>query len=135
PREPLPPGAAEAVPKRALLAIDDDPEMLRLLRDSLTGTGFSLIGASSGEEGLALARKLKPLVITLDIMMPHRDGWSVLKALKDDPELRSIPVIIVSIMENRALGYALGVADYIVKPLDRRSFLDKLENLALAAAK
>jgi DNA-binding response OmpR family regulator len=62
---------AEAGAKKILLAIDDDPEVLRLLRDGLTGTGFAMVGASSGEEGLALARKLKPYVITLDIMMPH----------------------------------------------------------------
>ncbi|MBI2384465.1 MAG: response regulator [Elusimicrobia bacterium] len=121
--------------KKVLLAIDDDPEVLRLLRDSLTGTGYALVGATSGEEGLALARKLKPFVITLDIMMPHRDGWSVLQSLKSDPELRSIPVIILSIMENRALGFSLGIADYIVKPFERRTLLEKLAGLELVRGK
>ena len=127
--------AAGADANRILLAIDDDPEVLRLLHDSLTGTGYTMVGASSGEEGMALARKLKPFVITLDIMMPHRDGWSVLQTLKSDPALRSIPVIILSIMENKALGYSLGVADYIVKPFERRTLLKKLAGLELIRGK
>ncbi|MEK7384641.1 MAG: response regulator [Elusimicrobiota bacterium] len=125
----------EAGAKKILLAIDDDPEVLRLLRDSLTGTSFTMVGASSGEEGLALARKLKPFVITLDIMMPHRDGWSVLQSLKSDPSLSAIPVIILSIMENKALGFSLGIADYIVKPFERRALLKKLEGLELVRGK
>jgi len=121
--------APASEPKRVLLAIDDDPEVLRLLRDSLSGTGYTMVGASSGEEGLALARKIKPFVITLDIMMPHRDGWSVLQALKNDPETRAIPVIILSIMENKALGFSLGVSDYIVKPFERNVLIERLERL------
>jgi signal transduction histidine kinase len=112
--------------RKVLLCIDDDPEVLRLLRDSLAGTEYEFCGASSGEEGLALARQLKPFVITLDILMPRRDGWSVLQELKNDPALGSIPVFILSIMENRALGFSLGVSDYIVKPFDRHVLLEKL---------
>jgi CheY-like chemotaxis protein/two-component sensor histidine kinase len=134
PQDSLVPVPAEPGAK-VLLAIDDDPEVLRLLRDSLTGTGYAMTGASSGEEGLALARQLKPSVITLDIMMPHRDGWSVLQELKSDPELSSIPVIILSIMENKALGFSLGIADYIVKPFERRMLLDKLQGLELVRGK
>ena len=90
---------------------DDDPEVLTLLADSLKGTGYSFLGAQSGQEGLALARQIRPHAITLDIMMPHMDGWSVLQILKNDPALRAIPVFIVSIMENKALGFSLGVTD------------------------
>src|SRR5262249_289741 len=79
------------------------------------------------QEGLALARQTRPHAITLDIMMPHMDGWSVLQLLKNDPELRSIPVFIVSIMENKALGFSLGVTDYIVKPFERNDLLRKLK--------
>ncbi len=135
PHDALVPALSEAGAKKVLLAIDDDPEVLRLLRDSLTGTDYALVGASSGEEGLALARKLKPFVITLDIMMPHRDGWSVLQSMKSDPELKSIPVIILSIMENRALGFSLGIADYIVKPFERRALLEKLGGLEVIRGK
>ncbi len=118
--------------RKTLLAIDDDPEVLNLLRDSLQGSGFSFVGAQSGEEGIALARRLKPSVITLDIMMPHQDGWSVLQSLKSDPLLRAIPVMIVSIMENKSLGFSLGVADYLVKPFTRQNLLDKLGTLETA---
>ena len=111
---------------KTLLAIDDDPEVLALLRDSLHGTGYAFAGALTGEEGIAMARERKPFAITLDIMMPHRDGWSVLQVLKNDPDLRSIPVIMVSILDNKSLGFALGVNDYIVKPFERRELLEKL---------
>jgi signal transduction histidine kinase len=115
--------------KRVFLAIDDDPEVLSLLRDSLDGTGYEFAGAQSVPEGMALARKLRPFAITLDIMMPHQDGWSALQLLKNDPELRSIPVIILSITDNKSLGYALGVTDYILKPFDRGELLGKLKAL------
>ncbi len=121
---PAPEGAAGGA--KVLLAIDDDPEVLRLVRDSLQGTEFGFIGARSAEEGLELARGAKPCAITLDIMMPRRDGWSVLQALKEDPHLKQIPVIMMSILENKTLGFALGVADYIVKPFERRDLLSRL---------
>jgi len=114
--------------QKVILSIDDDPEVLALLADSLQGTGFKFVGAQSGQEGLALARQIHPHAVTLDIMMPHMDGWSVLQLLKNDPALRSIPVFIISIMENKALGFSLGVTDYIVKPFDRKELLAKLKN-------
>jgi len=110
-----------------LLVIDDDPEILNLLRDSLQGTGYGFAGALTGEEGIAMARQIKPFAITLDIMMPHKDGWSVLQILKNDPELQSIPIIMVSILDNKSLGFALGVTDYIVKPVKRLELLEKLK--------
>ncbi|OGR79112.1 MAG: hypothetical protein A2X32_11365 [Elusimicrobia bacterium GWC2_64_44] len=121
--------AALAAGKKVFLAIDDDPEVLSLLRDSLHGTGYEFAGALGVPEGIALARKLKPFAITLDIMMPHQDGWSALQVLKNDPELKAIPVIILSITDNKSLGYALGVTDYMIKPFDRRELLGKLKAL------
>jgi signal transduction histidine kinase len=123
-----PPADARRGGRKVLLCVDDDPEVLRLLKDSLSGTEYDFCGATSAEEGLALARQLKPFVITLDILMPRRDGWSVLQELKKDPELRAIPVFILSILENRALGFSLGVSDYIVKPFDRQGLLEKLRS-------
>jgi CheY-like chemotaxis protein len=72
---------------------------------------------------------LKPFAITLDIMMPEKDGWEVLKELKADPELAEIPVLIMSIVSERALGFSLGVTDYLVKPVDRKVLIDVLERL------
>jgi len=116
-----------------VLSIDDDPEMLTLIAHTLAGTGFKSAGAQSGEEGLARARQLHPLAITLDIMMPHMDGWSVLQQLKNDPQLRAIPVFIVSMIENKALGFSLGVADYLMKPFDRKEFIAKLKECTTSA--
>ncbi len=124
---PLPATLEAQKGQKIILSIDDDPEVLTLLADSLKGTGYAFLGAQSGQEGLVLARQAHPHVITLDIMMPHMDGWSVLQILKSDPDLRSIPVFIVSITENKALGYSLGVTDYIVKPFDRKELLSKLK--------
>ena len=85
----------------------------------LAGAGYQILHAAGGREGLKLAKQARPDVITLDIIMPDLDGWSVLKALKADPELCDIPVVLVTIMRDRDLGFALGAADYITKPLDR----------------
>lgn len=116
------------IPKgqKVILGIDDDPDVLKLLSDSLQGSGYTFVGAQSGEEGIALARQLHPHLITLDIMMPHQDGWAVLQIIKNDPDLRSIPVFIVSVIENKALGFSLGVTDYIVKPFERHELLERL---------
>ncbi|MBI5623542.1 MAG: response regulator [Elusimicrobia bacterium] len=121
-------GVAEEVrpDRKVILSIDDDPEVLRLLRDSLCASEFEFRGCLCAEEGIALARRLTPAVITLDILMPRRDGWSVLRELKADPVLRLIPVFILSILENQALGFSLGVSDYLVKPFDRSTLLAKL---------
>ena len=112
-----------------LLAIDDDPEVIALLRDSLAPAHFRVVGALNGDRGIELARILKPLAITLDIMMPEKDGWQVLREVKADPELCRIPVIIMSIVSERSLGFSLGVTDYLVKPVDRRVLIDVLERL------
>ena len=112
-----------------LVAIDDDPEVIALLRDSLAPAHFRVVGALNGDRGIELARILKPLAITLDIMMPEKDGWQVLREVKADPELCRIPVIIMSIVSERSLGFSLGVTDYLVKPVDRRVLIDVLERL------
>ena len=123
------PEAAGAANDPVILAIDDDPEVILLLRDSLAAARFRVVGALDANRGLELARMLKPFAITLDIMMPEKDGWEVLKELKADPELADIPVLIMSIVSERALGFSLGVTDYLVKPVDRKVLIDVLERL------
>jgi signal transduction histidine kinase/DNA-binding response OmpR family regulator len=114
-----------SVPARAadalgtVLIIDDEEPAHELLERELASAGFYILHAAGGREGLKLAKQARPDVITLDIIMPDLDGWSVLKALKADPELCDIPVVLVTIMGDRDLGFALGAADYITKPLDR----------------
>ena len=75
--------------------------------------------AQGGEEGLQRARELRPDAITLDVMMPGMDGWAVLSALKADPDVADIPVVMLTIVDDRNLGYALGASDYLTKPIDR----------------
>jgi CheY-like chemotaxis protein len=78
-----------------------------------------VVTAKDGEEGLALARRLHPALITLDVLMPGLDGWGVLQALKADPELAEIPVVMLTIVEEKNKGYALGASEYVTKPIDR----------------
>jgi len=101
-----------------VLVIDDDATVQDLLRRSLNRDGFRVETAPDGVSGLARARELHPDIITLDVMMPGMDGWEVLAALKEDPETADIPVIVVSIVDERGLGFSLGAADYLTKPLD-----------------
>ena len=101
-----------------VLVIDDDATVQDLLRRSLNRDGFRVETAADGATGLARARELRPAMITLDVMMPGMDGWEVLAALKENPETADIPVIVVSIVDERGLGFSLGAADYLTKPLD-----------------
>ena len=102
-----------------VLVIDDDSVVRDMAERFLTREGFSVVTASGGQEGLRLARELHPAAITLDVIMPDLDGWTVLAALKGDPALSDIAVILMTIVDERNRGYALGVADYLVKPVDR----------------
>ena len=101
-----------------VLVIDDDATVQDLLRRSLNRDGFRVETAPDGASGLAQARALRPAIITLDVMMPGMDGWEVLAALKEDPATSDIPVIVMSIVDEKGLGFSLGAADYLTKPLD-----------------
>jgi hypothetical protein len=101
-----------------VLVIDDDATVLDLLRRSLSRDGFRVETANNGASGLTRARELQPAIITLDVMMPGMDGWEVLGALKADPMTANIPVIVMSIVDEKGLGFSLGAADYLTKPLD-----------------
>jgi len=102
-----------------VLVIDDDPMIRELLQNYISKLGYQVTLANGGDEGLQIAQQLKPDAITLDIMMPDMDGWMVLSALKNNPELSEIPVIILSMVEERNLGFSLGAADYLHKPVNR----------------
>ncbi len=115
----------EGVARRTVLIIDDDIDMLKLLQRHLQRERYSVLLALNGKDGLQLAREHKPDAILLDVMMPGLDGWSVLGSLKKetDPEVAAIPVILLSITDDRKLGYALGAAEYLVKPIQRDRLL------------
>jgi signal transduction histidine kinase/CheY-like chemotaxis protein len=102
-----------------ILVIDDDPSVRDLMSRFLTKLNFRVVAAANGEEGLRLARQIRPLLITLDVVMPDCDGWAVLNKLKSDSELAEIPVIMVTVVDNEAMGLDLGASNYLIKPVDR----------------
>jgi GAF domain-containing protein/CheY-like chemotaxis protein/anti-sigma regulatory factor (Ser/Thr protein kinase) len=127
--ERSPETAAAATAKtgaRTVLVIDDEAVVRDLMQRFLAKEGYRVVVASGGEEGLRLARELAPDAITLDVMMPGMDGWAVLSALKADTQTADIPVVMLTIMDNKNLGYALGAADYLMKPIDRERLMEAL---------
>ena len=114
---------------RKILIIDDDPTVRELMRRQLERDGFEVYSASDGKEGITKAREIKPDLITLDILMPDLDGWSVLRSLKADPEVSSIPVVMASILDEKNKGFSLGAADYLSKPLERERLIGSIRNL------
>jgi signal transduction histidine kinase/CheY-like chemotaxis protein len=123
PEAPAPAPVAEIADLTAgantVLVIDDDPTVCDLMTRFLGKMGYRAIPATSGDEGLRLAREIRPSVITLDVVMPGMNGWDVLSRLKAEPELASTPVIMVTIVDHEALGLARGASNYLVKPIDR----------------
>ena len=126
----LPEGEGGA--KKTILAIDDNPEAIDIIRKYL-GEDYRVVGFLSGEGAVEKAKEIKPMAITLDIMMPRKDGWQVLRELKKTPETQDIPVFILSIIDNKRLGFSLGAAEYLVKPLEKQVLLRKLRNLGKTA--
>jgi GAF domain-containing protein/DNA-binding response OmpR family regulator len=120
--------------ERLILVVDDDATVRDLVGRHLERSGFAVVTARGGHEGLRLARELRPAAVTLDIMMPDLDGWTVLAAIKGDPALASIPVVLMSIVDQKNRGYALGAADYLVKPVDRTKLLETLTNICGSTA-
>jgi CheY-like chemotaxis protein len=112
-----------------VLVIDDEAASRELLERALGKEGYRVLTASSGPEGIALARSARPSVITLDVMMPGMDGWAVLTSLKADPVTAGIPVIMVSVVDDLHLGIALGATDYVIKPVQSGQLLAVLERL------
>jgi signal transduction histidine kinase/CheY-like chemotaxis protein len=115
-----------------ILVIDDDAAVRDLMSRFLTRLGFHVVAAASGEEGLRLAKKVNPLVVTLDVIMPNCDGWAVLNMFKADPELAEIPIIMVTVVDNEAMGIELGASNYLIKPVDRDRLADLIEKHRVA---
>jgi signal transduction histidine kinase/DNA-binding response OmpR family regulator len=142
PDQPMPASApaAPAVPVAAaaadegtgltVLVVDDDPAVHDLLTAALTKENYRLLHARDGAEALEILRKTPPDIVTLDVMMPKVDGWSVLGAMKSDPALDHIPVIMVTIVDDRNLGYSLGASEFMTKPIDRARLLALVRRFA-----
>ena len=117
-----------------VLVIEDDPHAYDLIASALGSAGYLSIRARHGEEALRLARETRPVAITLDLVLPGMDGWEVLKRIKADAVTRDIPVVIISMMDSRELGVALGADDFFVKPVDRDRLLQRLRDVTSRTA-
>lgn len=127
------PWANEEAP--LILVVEDDPATSEIVTLHLTQAGYRVAHAFNGEEAIQKARSLKPFAITLDIMLPQKDGWEVLQELKTEETTADIPVIIHSIVNNRELAFALGATDYLLKPLDKDILIQTLESLKYSREK
>ena len=121
--QPLAVPDSQLATQSVALVVDDDPAVRDLLARFLRAEGFGVLVAASGEEGLRLARQHHPALITLDVLMPGVDGWSVLTTLKGDPATADIPVVLLTILDDRDLGFALGATDYLTKPIQRERLM------------
>jgi len=128
-RAPSPRVRAAGPEARSVLVIDDDPTVRDVMARYLEREGFVVLTAADGVEGLARAREHHPAAITLDVIMPGLDGWTVLAALKGEPTLAHIPVVLVTIVDETKRGYALGVVEHFVKPVDRERLVAVLRRL------
>ncbi|MNS09163.1 Autoinducer 2 sensor kinase/phosphatase LuxQ [compost metagenome] len=128
PETPAPSMAGAFGVKRAytVLAIDDDPVVLDLMERSLLKEGYHVITAATGKDGLRLARELEPDAITLDAVMPGMDGWMVLAELKADPALAHVPVVMLTMLDDRPMGLSLGATEYLVKPMERTRLIEAI---------
>jgi PAS domain S-box-containing protein len=117
-----------------VLVVDDDPNARELLRRHLERRGYAVRMAANGEQAMQITRMLRPDVVMLDVLMPQMDGWAVLSAMKEDPALSEIPVIMVTIVDNQSIGFSLGAADYLIKPIDRDRLLRAVEKCSSRGA-
>ena len=115
---------------QTVLVIDDDPNVRDLLSRHLDKSGYRVATASAGADGPKRAREIQPDAITLDVLMPGMDGWEILRELKGDPITRDIPVIMVTMTEDRKLGYALGATEFLTKPVQRDQLVELLDRYA-----
>ncbi len=114
---------------RLVLAVDDDPGVISLYRRYLEGEGYQVVGVTNSHEVLEKAKEFRPFAITLDVLMPGKDGWQVLQELKECPETQDIPIIVCSIVSDEGRGFSLGAADYLVKPIMEEELLAALSRL------
>ena len=125
--EALPEASQPVSQADTILVIDDDPAVRDLMFRFLVKSGFNVVVAADGEEGLKLAKRVHPRIVTLDVLMPGINGWEVLRRMKADPDLAGIPVIMVTIVDNEIMGLNLGSSSYLMKPVDRVLLAELIE--------
>jgi len=115
--------------QKTILVVDDEPDVLTMISEYLSLEGYNILTATSGEKALRLAREHRPFAITLDVIMPEMDGWEVLQHLKEDPDTKDIPVIIVSVSDDKQTGFALGAVGYVTKPVNRDLLIGEINRI------
>jgi CheY-like chemotaxis protein len=128
-----PPPAASAASGPLVLVVEDDPDIAAVLRTYLEADGYTVELALDGQQAIQAAREARPFAVTLDISLPKLDGWSVLNALKREPATADIPVVVVSIVDNKDFGIVLGATEYLVKPIDHERLRAILRQLGPAS--
>ncbi len=123
------PDTAAETSQRTILVVDDEPRALTLISNYLSEEGYRVLTATSGKEAVRIARKHHPFAITLDIIMPEMDGWEVLQELKKHSETKGIPVIIISVSDDRETGVALGAVGFINKPVEREHLISEIHRI------
>jgi DNA-binding response OmpR family regulator len=118
-----------SVPERLILVVDDDAGVRQLIARHLEQEGWKTVQAANAADALRIARESRPVLMTLDIMMPDASGWSVLEKLKAEPDTAQIPVLVVTIVEDQRLVLSLGAADYLAKPYERKELIDRVRRL------
>lgn len=114
--------------RKRILVIDDEPELVAMIKLRLEASDYDMLSAGDGEEGMTMAKKEKPDLIILDIMMPKKDGYTFVKEKKIDPEIKDIPVIILTAKTKmKDLFEIEGVSDYLVKPFEANELLEKVK--------
>lgn len=124
--------AASEVQLNPVLAIDDNPDVIVLIKAALQNTPFTVVGVQTPLQAMELVREVRPRAIILDVMMPQLNGWQILHQLKDNPATSSIPVVMLTVLEEQSTGYVLGADDYLIKPFQREVLLDALHRLISA---
>ena len=132
-RETSKEGTEEVGGAYTILAVDDDEGVITLFQRYLEKRGYKVAGMTTGEGVVETAKRLKPYAITLDVIMPGKDGWQIIQELKSDPETRDIPIIVCSIMSEADKGLSMGIADYLMKPVTEQDLLDALSRLEYPA--
>lgn len=115
--------------ERVVLVIEDNESVIKAFQRYLNGYNYQVVGITTSENALQAARSIKPAAVTLDIMMPHQDGWETLQALKNDPATEHIPIIICSVLEDPDLALSLGAAAYLSKPVAQTELLAMLDQV------
>ncbi len=121
---------AKKADRPLVLVVEDDRAASELLAEYLSDAGYAVAHAFDGEQAIQMARELRPYAITLDIILPKKDGWEVLEELKSLSENKDIPVIVVSIIEDRQLGFSMGAIEWFVRPVEKNELIEALNNVS-----